>query len=329
VNTFAPNVRTRVVNGQVWLEGTVDNFDQAKRATIVAQLYLPELRPGDALEGEPTVQRIQRGLIQNFIVINPPPPRKEEKLVRVTIHFVELSKDYNKLFGFKWQPGFTQDTQVQIGTNQAGQSGASGGTSFTATISSLFPKLQSAQNAGYARILKSGTLIVRSGQPAKLADQTVIPFPMVGPNGQVVTSVANVGLQFGVTPLILGGSDDIQMDLKMEQVNLTGKAGTTPITAQHSVETKVYVKSGESAALAGVTSSDVRTDFNKDDPNQGTFGQSESGAQTDALFNLLRSKNYQKKRSQLVIFVTPQIMQNASEGTADMKRNFRVKADLK
>jgi pilus assembly protein CpaC len=39
----------------------------------------------------------------------------------------------------------------------------------------------------------------------------------------------------------------------------------------------------------------------------------------------MHSKNYQKKKSQFVIFVTPQIIENASEGTEDLKKNFRVK----
>lgn len=328
INSFAPNVKTRVVNGQVWLEGSVDNFDQAKRASLVAQLYLPELRPGNPLERDPAVQRLPpRSLVQNFIVINPPPPRKEEKLVRVTIHIVELTKDYNKVFGFKWQPGFTSDPTIQVGTSADGSTGASGATSFTATLSSLFPKLQSAQKAGYARILKTGTVIVRSGQPAKLVDQTEIPFTLVGQNGQVVSSVAGVGLQVGVTPAILGSSEDIQMDLKMEQRNLTGQSGTTPITSQHSVHTKIYVKSGESAAVAGVTSTNINTKFNNDDPDAGAFASSGSGASTSPLFNLHRSKNYTKQKGQFVIFVTPQIVNNASEGTQDLKKNFRVKAN--
>jgi uncharacterized protein YfeS len=48
-------------------------------------------------------------------------------------------------------------------------------------------------------------------------------------------------------------------------------------------------------------------------------------AGTDPLFTLMHSKNYIKKKSQFVIFVTPQIIENASEGTEDLKKNFRVK----
>jgi pilus assembly protein CpaC len=322
INTFAPNVRTRVVNGLIFLEGQVESKVHADRAAKIATLYLPDVKPAGQLDRDPTALRAQpRQLVQNFIVINEPPKKKEVKLVRITVHFVELSKDYTKLFGFKWQPGFTSDPQIAIGQTGAGGAGASG-LSASGTISSLIPKLNSLQNSGYARILKTGTVVVKSGEPASLTEQTEIPFAVSGGNGNVASSSAKVGLEVAVTPQILGQTEDISMELKMNQISLVGRniAGTAPQTASHKVDTRLYVKSGESAAVAGVTSADVGTDFNKDDPNSGGFEQG-----TSPLFTLLRSKNYHKKKSQFVIFVTPQIIDNASEGTEDLKKNFRVK----
>ncbi len=81
------------------------------------------------------------------------------------------------------------------------------------------------------------------------------------------------------------------------------------------------MKNTESAAVAGVQSSQVLTGFNKDLPGQGTFEQG-----TSPLFTLERSKNYAKDKGQFVVFITPQIVEHASEGTEDLKRNFRVKA---
>ncbi|MGE0616852.1 MAG: hypothetical protein AB7P04_14570 [Bacteriovoracia bacterium] len=324
VNAIAPNVTTRVVNGRIWLEGTVDRVDQAKRVERIAFQYIPEIRPGNALAADATAQRLPpQSLIQNFMVVNPPPQKKQEKLVRITVHFVELSKDYQDVFGFKWQPGFTADPQVTVGTTGTGSSGADSSTtaSFTATLSSLFPKLQSAQNAGFARILKTGTLVIRNRESGVLRDETQIPFAVQGPNGEVATSTAGVGISFKITPAIVGQSEDISMDLELKQSNLVGKAGTAPITAQHEVTTKVYIKSNESAALAGVNSADVQTNFNKDDPAAGGF----ANPTTSPLFSLLRSKAYSKKKSQFVIFVTPQIIANASQGTKDLEKNFRVK----
>jgi pilus assembly protein CpaC len=323
ISTFAPNVTTRVVNSQIWLEGSVDDRGAFTRVMKVASLHLPDVKSSTKLLGadERVDVANNRDLIQQFIVINPAPPRKADKLVRVTFHFVELSKDYQRLFGFKWQPGFTGDPSLTVGQTEAGSTGASGGTSFTATISSLFPKLQSAQQAGYARVLKTATVLVRSGLPAKVNDQTEFPTVVAGANGTVQAGApVNIGLSLAVTPSILGQSDDIELKADIEQSSQVGQSGSTPIRALHRVNTTLYVKSFESAAIAGANSQDVLTNFNKDEPNPGSFQ-----GPTGPLFTLTRSKNYKKKKGQFVIFVTPQIVTDASEGTSDLKKNFRVK----
>ena len=320
--TFAPNVRVRVVNSALWLEGTVDSAAQANRAQIVAELYVPQVKPLDPIKKDTDIQELPgQKLVNNFLVINPPPPKREEKLVRMTVHFVELAKDYNKLFGFKWQPGFTSDDpRLSIGTGATGEAGISKGASFSATISSLFPRLQSAQSAGFARILKTGSLIVRNREPASLTDETEIPFAVSSGNGQVAADKARVGTQFSATPNILGQSENIQIEVVVKQNNLTGRSGDVPIVSSHQVNTKIDVRSKESAAIGGLMSSDVRTSFNKDDPRSGSFQ-----GPTSPLFTLLRSKNYEKTKSQFVIFITPEIVDNASDGTEDLRKNFRVK----
>jgi pilus assembly protein CpaC len=330
INTFAPNVKTRVVNGMIFLEGTTDNIDQARRAEEVAKLYLPEIKPLGLLDqaGDKYASKLApRKLVQTFIVVNPPPPRKQDKLVRVTLHFVELAKDYNKLFGFAWKPGFVSNPQISFGQN-AGGGTAAAGPSFSGTISSLFPKLDSFQTAGYARILKTSTLVVKSGEVASLRDTKQIP---IAAPAQATTppTPQTVGLDISVNPMILGQSEDIELKVKVEQTTPIGRApaGSAVLTTTHKIETKLYVKSNESAALAGVQSSDVGTDFNKDDvkPGSNGSGSSEGGVVSDTLFNLQRSKSYRKAKSQFVIFITPQIVENASEGTEDLKKNFRIK----
>jgi len=325
IKGFAPNVSARLVNNQIWLEGSVNSLSLARQAERVAKLYLPEFQPAPQIVADESVSSVgPRALVQNFILVEPPPPKKQDKLVRVTLHFVELSKNYNKIFAFNWRPGFTSDPRIGINVGTATGSDVTGGTSFTATISSLFPKLESAKTAGFARVLRTANLIVRSGQPARLDDQRTIPFALVAANNQATTSSAKVGLAMSVTPAILGDSQDIQLDINVSQTNLLGKNEQgAPETANHTVETKLYVQSSESAAIAGLQASDITTSFNKDDPNSGEF----QGAQTSPLFNLKRSKSYSKDRAQYVVFVTPQIVNNASDGTKDLRKNFRVKVN--
>lgn len=322
ISSFAQNVKTRVVNQQIWLEGSVENEDLKRRSFNVALLYLPAALPPDPIDKDQNIRKgAVRGLIQNFIVVNPPPPKRNQKMVRVTVHFVELAKDYNKLFGMKWQPGFTADPQISFGTNAEGAAAASGGT-FSATLSALFPKLQSAQTAGFARVIRVTDILVKDKQKGNFSDSTKIPILVSGPNGSAQSSTANVELSVEVTPEVLGNSDDIALDIAVAQSSLVGKSGNNPIVSSRNAKSRIYVKANESAAVAAMEAQDVTTSFNKDEPDGGK--QFDAKSQTSPLFSLLRSKNFAKKKSQFVVFVTPVIIENASDGTEDLRKNFRV-----
>lgn len=324
VAAFAPNVKTRVVNSLLFLEGTVDQVDQARRAEQVARLYFPEVRPGNllAISDQSATTLARRDYVYNFIVVNPAPPKKNEKLVRVTFHFVELAKDYSRRFGFTWTPGFTAEPSISYGQQANGSTGASS-TSFSATLSSLIPKLQSAQDAGFARILKQGTIIVKSGVEGSFQDQTNIIVNSVGANGQVNPIDKPVGLSAKVTPRVLGQGEEVEMQITMNNSNLIGFSGGSPIISTKNMTTNLYVKSGESAAIGGIEGNTVNTGFNKDKFGEGTFDSGSGG--TEPLFNLKRTKNFTKNKAQFVVFVTPQLVEDASEGSEDLKRNFRVK----
>jgi len=323
VSNPKPGKYARIVNGMIFLEGEVDSDVIAKRAVEIAKAYLPEVTPANPSVALGQGQRLARSLIQNFLMIKAPPAKKQDKLVRVTVHFVELNKEYGKVFGFRWQPSFVSAPQVSVGTQSNGAVGASS-ADFSFILSNLLPRLESAQTAGYARVLRTGTLITRSGQAAKLEDGKNIAFVTLGGNGQPASQSTFVGLSLGVTPQVLSGQagqEDIQIDLEMAQSSQIGRAPATgaPLTANHKIQSKIYVRNGESAAVVGVSSSDIQTNFNKDAPGGA------AGEDSAPLFNLTRAKQFSKQKGQFVIFVTPQIIENASDGTEDLKKNFRVR----
>lgn len=317
INAFAPNVNTRVSNGMIFLEGTVDDSTQAARANALAMLYLPEARPGNTVAlKDPGAVSVSGGrkLIQNFILVNPPPPRKTDKLIRVTVHYVELKKDYNKAFGFNWNPTFATDgPSVSFGQNSNGTAASSGG-SFAATVGNLLPKLSNANTAAFARILKQGTVIVKSGGKAVFKDQIVTPITSLSATG-VPQNTGNTTTGFNATieAQIVGQSDDVLMNLSLENSAVIGASTTT---SNKSFSTVVYVRSRESAAIGGIDSGTVTTDFNR---------QPASGSTGSSFFNLNRSKESTKQKGQFVMFVTPEIIENASDGSADLKKNFRIK----
>jgi pilus assembly protein CpaC len=128
-----------------------------------------------------------------------------------------------------------------------------------------------------------------------------------------------VGFECAITPTILQGQD-VELDMEISRVSQVGKAASgTPITSEHKSRTNLYMKSGEVAAVTAVNKQDVSTSFNRDDPKVTT-----GNAQTSALFNLTRSKNMSKAKGQYVFFVTPLIIESASDGTEDLKKSFRM-----
>lgn len=329
VNTFAPNVRTRVVTGNIFVEGTVDSTAIFEKVGVIAGAYFPspyELDPFLGVEGQKRVGNpaLVKGPLIISLTVNPSPPKQLPKLIRVTVHFVEISKDYSRQFGFKWQPGFASDPSLTIGTGATGATGATG-TSFSATINSLFPKLKTAQDAGFARVLKTSSLIVQSAQEASVEDTTQISVPLAaGVGGTAGNKSVDVPFTVTVTPTILGQTDNIELRMFVTQANIIGKASDgSPTTSVHKIKTNLYVKSNESAALGGLQNNVVTTAFNKDDPRPGSFDQ--SAVPTEPLFSLLRTKSYQKQKNQFVVFVTPQIIESASESSEDLKKNFRIR----
>ncbi|NDG84113.1 MAG: hypothetical protein EBX52_03630, partial [Proteobacteria bacterium] len=332
---FAPTVNVSVLNGKVVLGGTVDNPDLKARCEKRAFWYLPQIRVREALTGAGNVELSDPAdkrnfILQSDIVYVPPPPKRDSKLVRLTIYFVELSKDFLKSFGFKWSPGFTADPSVSIGSGAAGvqtpQAGQ-GGFSFSATLSSLFPAFSAPpSSASYGRVLKSGTIVVKSGEEGRMEDNIQIPTQTIaagGVQGQG-PSLNTAGFKISIRPTIMQGTD-LDVDMDITQNNIVGKgANGQPITSNHNIHTRAYMKSGEVAAMGAVNKQDVSTSFNRDDPNPVTFQNQGGGAQTKPLFTFQRSKNTSKAKGQFVVFVSPQIIENASDGTEDLKKNFRM-----
>lgn len=82
-----------------------------------------------------------------------------------------------------------------------------------------------------------------------------------------------------------------------------------------SVKQQLIVKSGDSVALGGLIQSNTSKDIHKDP----TSSNSTAAANGTPLFTLLRSKAFANDKTQFVVFLTPKIIEDAAEGTADIK----------
>ncbi len=311
------NVTVRVVNGSYWLEGVAGNDGDKARAELIAMAYFPATLDSKARR-EKLVKTLKKNPIENFIVVNQQSsPPSVPKLVKVIVQFVELSKDYSKVFGFKWIPLMTGDGgSVSFNrVDSGGVSSKSNGT-LAATISNLFPKLASAKGAGHARIIQSGVIITEDKKPAKLSKSSTKPFALgTGEFTKAMTATASFAI--GVTPQVLP-KEKIKMEL---DIVIGSTVGDPPETIDNKLNTNVVVKSKESAAIGGIVLSKTSTDYDRDPPF-GTPQFSEADGIVP-LFSFLRSKGFSSNRSQFAIFVTPETIDSASEGTNEIKRKFK------
>lgn len=309
------DVKVRVVNKLFWLEGVVEEEAFKTRAFNVAAAYLPDNITSLA-QKEEAVQTVQKDIIQNFIVVNKKSkPAPIPKMIKITAQFVELSKDYNKVFGFKWNPLMSGDGgSIQIGrTNSGGVSTSSGGSTLTATISNLFPKLSTAKAAGHARIIQSGVIITKNQVEGKISKETQKPFA-VGTGDFTKSEVATSGFNLTVKPNVLA---EEKIDMKLG-IGVSSSAGDPPETLSNNISTEIVVKSKESAVVGGIVINKTTTDFDRNPP----YGV-DTYKDGTPLFSFIRSKSYNSQKSQFVVFITPELIESASVGTEDVKTKFR------
>lgn len=316
------DVSVRVVNKAFWLEGVVSSPDKKDLAMVIARAYLPPkiLSLSESGEGRFAAPSDASDII-DFIAVNPKKePQPAPKMIKISSQFVELSKSYNRIFSFRWAPLMGADnSQISIGP-QGSSGGAQGGDIVTkssgtlsATISNLFPKLNSAKTAGYARVIQSAMVITRNEKAASITKDTSIPFA-VGSGDFTKASSANVGITVNVEPRILE-EEKIELAVNIS-IKLQVGSSSTPIVTNNSVNTTLVIKSTESAAIGGVVQNQSTTDYDTD-PNQG--GEDAPSP----LFNLNRSKAYVSQKSQYVIFLTPEIIESAAVGTEEIRKKFR------
>jgi len=313
------DVTVRIVNKAYWLEGFVTSKSERNLAGKIAVAFMPE-NVASLAEREGAVQRAGgKKILHDFIVVN---AQKAEmpipRLIKITAQFVLLNKDYNRVFGFKWVPVLGGDgAQISFGKTNSGGVGTSGSSDgFSGTLSNLLPKLASAKSAGYARIIQSGVIVVKNKVQAQLKKNLKQPFTL-GTGEFTRAEEANAGFDLKVTPTILSKE---RIDLNIG-VSVSSIEGNPPSTNEANITTHVVIKSKESAVVGGVSIQQTTTAYDKD-----PVGGEDNFEDVQPLFTFIRSKNLKSSRNQFVVFITPEIIDNAHTGTEDILKKFKQRS---
>ncbi len=310
------DVTVRVVNGSFWIEGVVGSKEESDKAEQIARAYLPDQIQNLARRTD-AVQSTKKPPFENLLTINSKPkPEPLPKLFKLTAQFVELTKGYDRLFSFTWTPFMSGDGgSIGVGKSSSGGVTTSSNGTLSATISHLFPKLNSAKSAGHARVVQSGVVIVRENVQGKISKTTEIPY-QIGTGDNAKSGLTTAGFDMGITPSML---QEEKINLVVSIKVSSASADSPPRKLENQINSTIVLKSQESAAVGGVAINSTSTDFDKD-------GDKVTSENSSPLFNFIKSKKYSTQRSQFVIFITPEVIESASTGSADIEKKFRKRS---
>ena len=163
-------------------------------------------------------------------------------------------------------------------------------------------ELSALQAEGRGEVLSNPRVITTDRHQATILQGREIPFQERSEGGEVTVSFKEALLELEVTPQITP-DDRIIMDLTVKRDDVgelvqTGTGGVEPSIDRREVDTQVLVNNGETVVLGGVFEHTTRNDVDKV-PLLGDI---------PGLGRLFQRRLSQNSKAELLIFVTPQIV---------------------
>ena len=147
------------------------------------------------------------------------------------------------------------------------------------------------------KIVSSPRVTTANQQKARIAQGTEIPYLEASSSGAATVSFKKAELSLEVTPQITP-DDKIIMDLEVRKDSRGAETNGVPAIDTQNVTTQVLVANGETAVLGGIYEQQERNDVDK----VPFFGD------LPVLGNLFKRRTKQDDRTELLIFITPKIM---------------------
>jgi pilus assembly protein CpaC len=278
-------VNVRPMAGGVYLSGKVTNGDVAAQVERVAQAYAP-------------------GRVTNGLSV------KDSHQVMLEVRFVEASRDAAKELGI----GILTQKAGQFAFQSAGGIISGVSPTFGGAITgahngvTLDARIEALEEDGVIRTLAEPNLVAMSGETASFLAGGEFPIPVPGAFGNIAIEFREFGIGLSFTPTVL---DDGIINLKvapevsqLDNNNSVRVAGVeVPSLRVRRADTTVELRNDQSFAIAGLlqnttNNTKVQTPWLGDVPVLGA---------------LFRSSRYQKSETELMIIVTPRLVQPVSD----------------
>lgn len=269
-------VEVRNVNGRAMVTGVVQDQAEADRILDIARSY-------------------SQGDVINALKISDP------RQIMLKVNILELSRSGSKELG------------INIFSNPQGMDGSNGtpfgvierniNLSINGNSANVDLLLQALETKGLARRLANPTLVSVSGSTASFVVGGEVPIVTTDADGNPVTDYREYGVKLAFTPQVLPNRT-IRLTIlpEVSEVDWTRRVNDNPAFVSRKVETTIELNSGSSFAIAGLLQRDsVRSA--RQFPWLG---------EVPILGALFRSSAYQNNQTELVVVVTPILVNGSS-----------------
>ncbi len=291
IRAAVPNadVKVSTVNGRVRLGGTVtDGVTMEKVLEVVSQY------------GSPAV-------INTMKIVG-------GQQVNLEVRILEAQRDAGRQLGIAW--GGSTEAGFQLGPLSGGIGGAADGPagdaqSFSAFITSILGggidlavMINALESKNLVRTLAEPNLTTLSGVNASFLAGGEVPIRVAQQDGNVTLEYREFGVRLVFTPVVLEG-DRIQIHLKPEVSGIGGfTAGGDPIFNTRTLEATVELRDGQSFSVAGL----LQNNTNLSQDQLPWLGD------VPVIGSLFKSSSFQKHDTELVVIVTPRLVQPSTPG---------------
>ncbi|MHA7774861.1 type II and III secretion system protein family protein [Roseibium sp. M-1] len=278
------------VNGNVILSGTAKSAIEAQQAGDIAAKF-----QGAAGATE----------IVNLISV------EGKDQVHLKVNVAEVERSVIKQLGVKlgasigtgnFTPGYLQAPELTVNPNIVNQTVAQ--LSFLSGTTSITAEIEALQREGVVRTLAEPTLTAISGENASFLAGGEFPIPVAQQDGEVTIEFKKFGVGLDFTPVVMSGGR-ISLRIKTEVSELSNDGaiafGGISISALkvRRAESTVELPSGGTLVMAGLL--------------KESYQQAVDGVpglmQIPILGALFKSRDFLKQQSELVVFVTPYVVQ--------------------
>ena len=307
------NVKVEAEEDRVSLSGTVLSDASSEAAVKLAALYAKN--------------------VVNSVVVRSPHIRQ----VKLQVQIIEIDRSKLNQFGINlFSQGMNQGN-VTTGQFPSTQTYTPGSGTTAATITTNNPlnlfffrfgtnvglTLQDLQDRNVAQILAEPTISTLSGQKASFLAGGEFPFPVVQGSSGGLTSITiqfrPYGVRLDFTPI---AHEDGTVELKvtpevsaLDYTNAVTISGyTVPAISTRRADTQVELRDGQSFAISGLLDHRTTDIFNKM-PGIGDV---------PVLGQLFRSKNVNHSTVELMVIVTPRIVDPLNDATAPIPPKLPV-----